>query len=146
VCKQQFVQHIQFRDKPQTINLAMFKQTEHTAVTIISGKLFPPTHARTHAHTKSAIIAKIWAVRTHRPNEARLRQHGTPFFRKSAITSAVYLGILDNFVFPQIVAGVHGYISHKDVSPVHFYTTLNNFLADGSAGRGWLIRHQGIHT
>jgi hypothetical protein len=62
-----------------------------------------------------------------------------PFFHKNPIMSAVYLDMLENFVFPQIVAEVHGLIFQQDGAPAHFGATGSTALDKRFPGR-WIGR------
>lgn len=53
---------------------------------------------------------------------------GSCFFHKSTIMSAVYLDMLENFVFPQIVADVDSLIFQQDGAPVHFGAIVSTAL------------------
>jgi hypothetical protein len=55
--------------------------------------------------------------------------------------SAVHLDILENFMFPQIVAEVDSLIFK--LVPLYAVLRTNHFLVDGSAGEGRLI---GLHA
>jgi hypothetical protein len=67
---------------------------------------------------------------------------GPFFFHESTITSAVYLDMPENFVFPQI-AEVDGLIFQQDGAPPHFgaivRTALDERFPDRCIGRGGTI-------
>jgi hypothetical protein len=75
---------------------------------------------------------------------------GPCFFHESTTMSAVYLDVLENFVFPQIVAEADAVIFQQDDAPAHFcaivWTAVDDFLVDGSAGEGRLIGPHGVLT
>jgi hypothetical protein len=48
------------------------------------------------------------------------RTVGPCFFHKTIIMRAVYLGMLENLVYPQIIAEVDGLIFQQDGAPAHF--------------------------
>jgi hypothetical protein len=45
---------------------------------------------------------------------------GPCFFHEGTTTSAVYVDMLENFVLPQIIAEVDGFIFQQDGAPAHF--------------------------
>jgi hypothetical protein len=63
---------------------------------------------------------------------------GPFFFHESTITSAVYLDVLENFVFPQI-AEVDGLIFQQDGAPPHFGAIVRTALDERFPGR-WIGR------
>jgi hypothetical protein len=53
---------------------------------------------------------------------------GSCFFHETTILSAVYLDMLENLVFPQIVAEIDSLIFQQDGAPVHFDATISTAL------------------
>jgi hypothetical protein len=54
-------------------------------------------------------------------------------------TSAAYLDMPENFVFPQIVAEVNDLISQQDGAPAHFCAIVRSALDERFPGR-WIGR------
>jgi hypothetical protein len=71
------------------------------------------------------------------------RTVGPFFFHKITITSAVYLDMLENFVFPQI-AEVDGLIFQQDGTPPHFGAIVRTALDERFPGR-WIGREGPIN-
>jgi hypothetical protein len=53
---------------------------------------------------------------------------GSCFFHENIIMCAVYLDMLDNFVFPQIVAEIDSLIFQQDGAPGHVGATMSTAL------------------
>jgi hypothetical protein len=64
---------------------------------------------------------------------------GPCFFHEITTTSAVYLYMLEKFVFPQIVAEVDGLIFQQYGVPAHFGAIVRTALNEGFPG-GWICR------
>jgi hypothetical protein len=69
---------------------------------------------------------------------------GPFFFHDSTITSAVYTDMLENFVFPQMVAEVDGLILQQDGARAHSGATVRTALDERFPGQ-WIGRGRPIN-
>jgi hypothetical protein len=90
-------------------------------MTVISRKLFARTSIF-HVHGVNLHSYRIWGTKDPRAlmfATAAKSTYDGPISHESTITSAVYLDMLENFVFPQIVAEVNGLNFRQDGAPAH---------------------------
>ncbi|GFS76140.1 uncharacterized protein NPIL_367161 [Nephila pilipes] len=63
------------------------------------------------------------------------RVTGPPFFTKKALTSVVYLDLLENFIFPQLEELQLHVFLQQDGAPPHWGTIVRSSLNDHFTGR-----------
>jgi ribosomal protein S18 acetylase RimI-like enzyme len=165
--KLQLVQHIQPCDKPQRVNFETFMLEQLTADDSYLQKILFSDEATFHTHgVVNCHNCRIWGSKNPHAQMEHVRDSpkvnvwcdimsgrivGPFFFHESTITSAVYLDMLENFVFPQI-AEVDGLIFQQDGAPPHFgaivHTALDERFRSRWIGRGgpinWPPRSPGL--
>jgi hypothetical protein len=72
------------------------------------------------------------------------RISGLFLFHESTITSAVYLDMLENCVFPQIVTEVDGFIFQENGAPANFGAIVRISLNEPFPGR-WFGRGRPVN-